>query len=72
MVTAKRMTGTELVKMLRSLGCSVLRQKGSHLRIRCGKCFTTVPVHKGETLGIGIMNAIEKDLEPCLGEGWLS
>lgn len=29
-------------------------------------------MHAGETLGIGLLNRIEKDLEPCLGDGWLT
>ena len=65
------MTGTALVKEIRKRGGKVIRQQSSHVRIQLGTCFTTVPVHKGETIGIGLMNKIEKDLEPCLGEGWL-
>ncbi|MDP8930063.1 MAG: hypothetical protein M3O70_16215 [Actinomycetota bacterium] len=49
-----------------------VRQRGSHVRTRCAECFTTVLVHPGGTLGIGLMNEIERDCEPCLGEGWLS
>ena len=36
-----------------------------------GHCQTSVPVHPGETLGIGLMNKIEADMEHCLGEGWI-
>lgn len=42
-----------------------------HLRIECGSCATTVPVHSGEDLGPGLLRSIERDLEPCLGKGWL-
>jgi hypothetical protein len=31
----------------------------------------TVPVHAGEDLKPGTLRAIERDLEPCLGEHWL-
>ncbi|MGH2675101.1 MAG: type II toxin-antitoxin system HicA family toxin [Actinomycetota bacterium] len=24
-----------------------VRQRGSHVRVRCGRCQTTVPVHRG-------------------------
>jgi HicA toxin of bacterial toxin-antitoxin, len=48
-----------------------VRQRGSHLRIECGKCVTTVPVHAGEDIGPGLLRRIERDLEPCLGKGWL-
>jgi predicted RNA binding protein YcfA (HicA-like mRNA interferase family) len=65
------MTGRRLLRQLRSLGCEVIRQRGSHVRVRCGKCETTVPVHAGEDLPPGTLRAIERDLEPCLGRRWL-
>ena len=54
-----------------SKGCLEVRQDGSHLRIQCGRCTTTVPVHAGEDLGPGLLRKIERDLEPCLSKGWL-
>ncbi|WP_416246663.1 type II toxin-antitoxin system HicA family toxin [Candidatus Poriferisodalis multihospitum] len=65
------MTGDELLRMTRRLGCEVLRQRGSHVRLRCGECSTTVPVHAGRDIPIGTLRAIERQLEPCLGKGWL-
>lgn len=65
------MTGKELLRKLKLLGCEVVRQRGSHVRVRCGICNTTVPVHKSEQLGKGLLRSIERDLEPCLGERWL-
>lgn len=65
------MKARELLKILRNKKCVELRQKGSHIRIQCGNCHTTVPNHPGEELGIGLLKAIKKDLEPCLGKGWL-
>jgi hypothetical protein len=47
------------------------RRRGSHLRIECGRCVTTVPVHAGEDNGPGLLRRFERDLEPCLGKGWL-
>jgi hypothetical protein len=35
-------------------------------------CFSTVPIHKGEDIPRGTLRAIEHDLEPCLGKGWLA
>lgn len=72
-MTSKRLTGTEVVRRLRRIGCIEKRGRGSHKRFESpdGHCKTTVPVHRGETLGIGLMNAIEKDMEHCLGKGWL-
>ena len=64
-------TAKELRRLLRSLGCVELRQKGSHLRVQCGRCHTTVPVHPGEDIGPGLLRKIERDLEPCLGKDWL-
>lgn len=67
------MRANEVTKKLASLGCVALRQKGSHIRFAspCGKCHTTVPVHAGEDLGIGLLKQIQRDMAPCLGEGWL-
>ena len=36
------------------------------------RCFSTVPIHKGEDIPRGTLRAIERDLEPCLGKGWLA
>lgn len=66
------MTGKALLKILKSFGCVVLRQKGSHARVQCGKCFTTVPLHAGEEIGPGLLRKIEKDVEACLGPRWLT
>jgi len=66
------LTGRQLLKRLRDLGCVELRQRGSHVVVQCGKCITTVPVHAGETLGKGLLREIDRDLEPCLGKGWLT
>ena len=65
------MTGRDVLRRLRELECEVVRQKGSHQRIRCGKCNTTVPVNRGVDLPPGTLRAIERDLEPCLGKKWL-
>ena len=50
-----------------SFGCVESRQRGSHLRIECGQCVTTVSVHAGEDIGPGLLRRIERDLESCLG-----
>jgi predicted RNA binding protein YcfA (HicA-like mRNA interferase family) len=63
----------ELRQLLKRHACLEVRQKGSHIRIECGHgaCATTVPVHAGEDLGKGLLAQIERDLETCLGKGWL-
>jgi predicted RNA binding protein YcfA (HicA-like mRNA interferase family) len=65
------MKARELLRKLRKLGCVEVRQKGSHVRVQCGRCFTTVPVHAGEDIRKGTLRAIESDLEPFLGKNWL-
>ena len=65
------MKARELRRLLKSRGCAEVRQGGSHLRIECGSCATTVPVHSGEDLGPELLRSIERDLEPCLGKEWL-
>ncbi|MGH3113895.1 MAG: type II toxin-antitoxin system HicA family toxin [Gaiellaceae bacterium] len=65
------MTGRGLLRRLRRLACEQVRQRGSHVRVRCGACETTVLIHAGEDLPPGTLRAIERDLEPCLGRRWL-
>ena len=67
------MKAKEVLRIMQKLGCEKVRQKGSHVRMvcGCGKHLTTVPVHAGEDLGPGLLRAIEREMEPCLGTGWL-
>lgn len=65
------MTARSLLKLLAELGCTTRKGKGSHVRVTCGRCHSTVSVHAGEDLGPGLLRAIERDLEPCLGKGWM-
>lgn len=65
------MTERQLRKLLRGFGCVEVRQTGSHLVVRCGACQTTITVHKGDDYGPGLLRRIERDLEPCLGKGWM-
>jgi predicted RNA binding protein YcfA (HicA-like mRNA interferase family) len=65
------LTGEELLRKLAGPGCVELRRRGSHVRVQCGVWATTVPMHSGERLGKGLPRAIERDPEPCLGQGWL-
>ncbi|MEX2236168.1 MAG: type II toxin-antitoxin system HicA family toxin [Dehalococcoidia bacterium] len=59
-----------LLRELRRRGCVQVGQRGSHVKVRCGECQTVVPVHRGD-LGTGLLRAIERDLETCLGRRWL-
>lgn len=65
------MNARALRAILKQRGCVEVRQKGSHLRVECGHCRTTVPIHAGEDLAPGTLRQIVRDLEPCLGKGWL-
>jgi predicted RNA binding protein YcfA (HicA-like mRNA interferase family) len=66
------MTGREVLRIVERRGCERVRQRGSHVIVRCpGGCQTVVPVHRGEDVPTGTLRAIERTLEPCLGKGWL-
>ena len=58
------LTGLGLIKALRKFGFDVVRTRGSHhfLRHPDGRC-TVVPVHRGETIGRGLLSQILKDCE---------
>jgi predicted RNA binding protein YcfA (HicA-like mRNA interferase family) len=66
------MTGREVLRRVERLRCVVLRQRGSHVIVRCpGGCQTVIPIHRGQDIPIGTLRSIERALAPCLGEGWL-
>ena len=58
------LNGTRLIQLLRRIGFEVVRIKGSHhfLRHPDGRC-TVVPVHRGETVGRGLLAQILRDCE---------
>ena len=64
MSTFSALNGTQLIKALRRLGFDLIRIKGSHhfLRHPDGRC-TVVPVHRGETIGCGLVAQILRDCE---------
>jgi predicted RNA binding protein YcfA (HicA-like mRNA interferase family) len=65
-------TGREVLRRAEQHGCSPLRQRGSHVIVRCpGGCQSVIPVHGGQDIPIGTLRAIERALERCLGKGWL-
>jgi len=62
--------GRELVRFLESIGFSVVRTKGSHIRLRSedGRV-TTVPVHGNKDIPKGLLRKIiREDLEISLQE----
>lgn len=64
MTRIRKMTGRELISILSKIGFDVIRTKGSHhfLHHSDGRS-TVVPVHRGETIGAGIMSKILRDIE---------
>ena len=64
MSTFPAVTGSQVVRALRRFAFAVIRVKGSHhfLRHPDGRC-TVVPVHRGETIGRGLLLQILKDCE---------
>lgn len=64
MSTFPAVGGHALIRALRRLGFAVVRVKGSHhfLRHTDGRC-TVVPVHRGESVGRGLLAQILRDCE---------
>ena len=64
MSTFPALNGTQLIKALKRLGFVLIRIKGSHhfLRHPDGRC-TVVPVHRGETIGRGLLAQILRDCD---------
>ena len=58
------LSSSKLLRILHKLGFTEAHRKGSHLFLQHpdGRT-TTVPVHKGEDLGRGLLRKILKDIE---------
>ena len=57
-------SAAQMSKILRHLGFSFIRQKGSHAYFRHPDSrATVVPIHKGEDLGRGLIRAILRDID---------
>jgi predicted RNA binding protein YcfA (HicA-like mRNA interferase family) len=64
MTALPSVTGAQLIRALRKLGFEVVRVKGSHHFVQHpdGRC-TVVPVHRGETIGRGLLAQILRDCD---------
>jgi len=64
MTRLPRLKGRELIAALCKADFEVVRVKGSHhfLRHPDGRC-TVVPVHRGETIGPGLLSKVLRDCE---------
>jgi predicted RNA binding protein YcfA (HicA-like mRNA interferase family) len=58
------LSGEKVIKAFVKAGFQVLRQKGSHVYLKHpdGRA-TVVPVHKGESVGRGLLRTIMKDAD---------
>ncbi|MHA1882498.1 MAG: type II toxin-antitoxin system HicA family toxin [Candidatus Thorarchaeota archaeon] len=55
--------GEKVIKALNRLGFRTVRQKGSHVILKHSDGrIIVVPIHKGEKLGRGILNAIIREV----------
>jgi predicted RNA binding protein YcfA (HicA-like mRNA interferase family) len=60
--------GKDLIAFLETIGFTVIRQRGSHVRMKSddGR-FTSVPIHSGEEVPKGLLRKIiREDLEMTL------
>jgi predicted RNA binding protein YcfA (HicA-like mRNA interferase family) len=64
MIRLPSVTGKQVIKALGKAGFEIFRQKGSHVYLKHpdGRA-TVVPVHKGESIGKGLLRTILKDTE---------
>lgn len=55
--------GRELITILEKLGFKNIHQKGSHVRMKhVDERRTTIPLHAGEKVGIGLLRKILRDV----------
>ena len=55
---------TQLIVLLQKLGFKVIRQKGSHVRLKDqDNRVVTIPIHGGKTIGKGLLLKIIRDAE---------
>lgn len=64
MAKLPRVSGKDLVRVLKKTGFEIKRIKGSHhfLEHKDGRV-TVIPVHTNEIIGPGLLNKILKDIE---------
>jgi predicted RNA binding protein YcfA (HicA-like mRNA interferase family) len=62
--------GRDLIAFLETIDFTIIRQRGSHVRMKSGDGrYTTVPVHSGEDLPRGLLRKIiREDLGMSLEE----
>lgn len=70
------MNAREVINRSTRLGGLELPGRGSHRRFEAktpdgNPVYTVVPMHAGRGIGPGLLRAIERQLEPAFGKGWL-
>ena len=64
MTTFPSITGSNLIRALKKFSFEVMRKKGSHLfLLHKDRRYTVVPMHRGETIGRGLLAQILRDCE---------
>jgi predicted RNA binding protein YcfA (HicA-like mRNA interferase family) len=64
MTRLPRLTGLQVIAVLKKAGFQLLRVKGSHYFMsHADGHATVVPVHRGETIGPGLLSKILRDCE---------
>jgi predicted RNA binding protein YcfA (HicA-like mRNA interferase family) len=63
-----RPSGKDLVRFLQSQGFAVIRVTGSHHIMQRGAQHTSVPVHGNQTLKIGTLRSILRDIDMAPAE----
>jgi predicted RNA binding protein YcfA (HicA-like mRNA interferase family) len=58
------LTGQQIIKALHKAGFQIFRQRGSHVYMKHldGRA-TVIPVHRGESVGRGLLSTIIKDAD---------
>ena len=69
MTRLPRVRAKQLIRALERAGFQVERTRGSHFRLKHpdGR-ITSVPSHAGETIGVGLLRAILRDVEVSADE----
>ena len=63
MANLPRPSGKDMVRFLQKLGFSVVRITGSHHIMERGSRHATVPVHGNQTLKIGTLRSILREID---------
>lgn len=59
-------SGKEMLRKYNKAGWTIVRQSGSHVRLKKGDEFETIPVHGNKSLGKGLERKLLKRLEATL------